>query len=196
MALSGLSFEPETAQDWRNWLEAHGTHETGVWLILRKKASGAVNLSVDEAIDEALCFGWIDSKPARIDDFRSALRFSPRKPGSGWSAVNKRKIERLIADGKMTAAGLEKISNAQSDGSWTKLDAVDALEIPSDLAEALDEIPMASSYFDAFPRSVKRGILEWIVQAKRPETRAKRIQETAEMAGRNERANQWKPTSS
>jgi uncharacterized protein YdeI (YjbR/CyaY-like superfamily) len=193
MPLQGLSFEPDSPAEWRAWLETNGATETGVWLVIRKKAAANSNLSVDEAIDEALCFGWIDSKPARLDELRSALYFSPRKPKSGWSAVNKRKIERLMAEGKMAAPGLKKIDLAKAAGSWTKLDAVDALEIPPDLSAALRETPDAEHNFEAFPRSVKRGILDWITQAKKPETRAKRVHETAELAGRNERANQWKP---
>jgi uncharacterized protein YdeI (YjbR/CyaY-like superfamily) len=120
------------------------------------------------------------------------LWFSPRKPGSGWSKPNKERIEKMIAVGRMAPAGLEKINAAKSDGSWTLLDAVEALEIPPDLETALAAYPQARTNFDAFPRSAKRAILEWIMQAKRPETRAKRVGETARLAEENIRANQWR----
>jgi uncharacterized protein YdeI (YjbR/CyaY-like superfamily) len=120
------------------------------------------------------------------------LWLSPRKPGSGWSKLNKERVERVIAAGLMTPAGLEKIETAKQDGSWSALDAIEALEVPADLAEALASYASARQHFDAFPRSVKRGILEWIANAKRPATRAKRIEETAHLAEDNIRANQWR----
>jgi uncharacterized protein YdeI (YjbR/CyaY-like superfamily) len=119
------------------------------------------------------------------------LWLAPRKPRTGWSAPNKARVERLLAAELMHAAGLAKIEAAQRDGSWAKLDAVEQLEVPPDLATALKQHPPAAAHFDAFPRSIKRGILEWIVQAKKPETRARRIDNTARLAQRNERANQW-----
>jgi uncharacterized protein YdeI (YjbR/CyaY-like superfamily) len=118
------------------------------------------------------------------------LWFAPRKANTGWSKINKTRAEKMIAAGRMTPAGLAKIEAAKRDGSWSALDAVEALDIPSDLATALAANPMAQQYFDAFPRSVKRGILEWIATAKKPETRAKRIGETARRAAENIRANQ------
>ena len=167
-----------------------------MWLISSKKATGEPRVEYDEAVEEALCFGWIDSVARALDETRSMLRFSPRKPRSGWSRPNKIRIERLLAAGLMTPAGQAKIDAAIADGSWTKLDAVEDLEVPDDLAKACAAYPDARAYFDAFPRSVRRGILEWIAQAKRPETRAKRIEETARLAQSNYRANQWtrKPT--
>lgn len=120
------------------------------------------------------------------------LWLAPRQPGSGWSAVNKERVERLIAAGLMTPAGLAKIEAAKQDGSWNALDAIEALEIPPDLGAALESYPAARGYFEAFPRSVKRGILEWIANARRPETRARRIEETARLAQDNQRANQWR----
>jgi uncharacterized protein YdeI (YjbR/CyaY-like superfamily) len=117
---------------------------------------------------------------------------APRKPGSAWSRVNKERAERLIASGLMTEAGLAKIEQAKANGSWSKLDDVEALTIPGDLAEALSAHPPAAANFDGFPRSSKRLILEWIIQAKRSETRAKRIEETARLAAKNERANHYR----
>jgi uncharacterized protein YdeI (YjbR/CyaY-like superfamily) len=143
-------------------------------------------------VEEALCFGWIDSKPNKLDDERSMLWFAPRKAGTGWSKINKERVERMIAAGRMAEAGLEKVEAARRDGSWFALDAVEALEIPPDLQSALAANGMALEYFDAFPRSVKRGILEWVASAKKPETRAKRVEETARLAAENKRANQWR----
>ena len=122
----------------------------------------------------------------------SMSRFAPRKARSGWARSNKERIERLTAAGLMEPAGLALVEAAKADGSWTLLDAVEDLVVPDDLGAALDAVPPARAHFDAFPRSVKRSILEWIVQARRPETRARRVAETAERASRNERANQWR----
>ncbi len=186
------SVHPKTRAEWRAWLSEHHQQEAGVWLVTYKKATGKPRIDYDEAVEEALCFGWVDSKPATLDDERSMLYFAPRKAGTGWSKVNKQRIEKLIAGGLMTPAGLAKIEAAKQDGSWFRLDSVEALEIPQDLAEALAAYPNAGRYFDAFPRSVKRAILEWISNAKKPETRAKRIAETARLADLNVRANQWR----
>ena len=158
-----------------------------------KKATGKPRVEYDEAVEEALCFGWVDSKPRKLDDERTLLWFSPRKPGSGWSRPNKLRVELLLNQGLMAPAGLQRIEQAQKDGSWTKLDAVEDLEVPPDLAQALGTYEQASRHFSAFPRSAKRGILEWIANAKTAPTRAKRIEETARLASVNERANQWRP---
>ncbi len=120
------------------------------------------------------------------------LYFAPRNPGTGWSKANKDRVEKLIVNGLMMPAGLAKVEAAKQDGSWFRLDSVDALEIPQDLAEALTAYPNAERYFEAFPRSVKRAILEWISKARKPETRAKRIAETTRLAEMNVRANQWR----
>ena len=180
--------------DWRAWLEANHASSEGAWAITFKKASvpdGAEYVSSRDLNEECLCFGWIDSKPGKVDDERTALLCSPRKPGSGWSKVNKERLEPLLTAGLVAPAGLAAIDAAKADGSWTKLDDVDALAVPDDLAAAFDGFASARSNFDAFPPSARRGILEWIGQAKRPETRAKRIAETARLADENVRANQW-----
>lgn len=178
--------------EWRQWLAEHHDEAPNVWLIRYKKSAGKPTLSYADAVQEALCFGWIDSLPRKLDDERTMLYFAPRKPGSGWSRVNKAHIERMLAAGHMMPAGLAKIEAAKADGSWTMLDAIENLEIPDDLAAVFAKYPPAADYFEAFPRSVKRGILEWILQAKRAATRAKRIQETAQLAQHNERAHQWR----
>ncbi len=187
------SIHPETRAQWRAWLEKHHPRTEGVWLISYKKATGKPRIEYGEAVEEALCFGWIDSKQITLDDERTMLWFSPRKSGSAWAKTNKARVENLIAQGLMTPAGLTKIEAAKQDGSWNRLDAVDALEIPPDLEKALATYPNAKQHFEAFPRSIKRGILEWITSAKRPETRAKRIEETARLAEENVRANQGRP---
>lgn len=186
------SVHPKTRAEWRAWLRKHHQREEGVWLVTYKKATGKPRIDYDEAVEEALCFGWVDSKPAKLDDERSMFYFAPRKPGTGWSKANKHRVEKLIAAGLMMPTGLAKVEAAKRGGSWLRLDSVEALEIPQDLAEALMAYPDAERHFEAFPRSVKRGILEWISNAKKPETRAKRIAETARLADQNVRANQWR----
>jgi uncharacterized protein YdeI (YjbR/CyaY-like superfamily) len=186
------STQPTTRVKWRAWLEANHERSEGVWLITFKKAARKPTVTYDEAVEEALCFGWVDSRESKLDDERTMQYFSPRKAGSGWAKSNKDRVERLMAAGLMTPTGLAKVEAAKRDGSWTKLDAVEALEVPGDLAKALEGHPGARANFDAFPKSVRRSILEWIAQAKKAETRAKRVDETARLAARNERANQRK----
>lgn len=180
---------------WRTWLHKHHEQEMGVWLISYKKATGKARMEYEDIVEEALCFGWIDSTARTLDDERTMLYVAPRKKGSGWSRPNKERIERLLAAGLMEPAGLARIQAAKRDGSWSKLDSVEALEVPRDLATALARYKEAAANFEAFPRSAKRGILEWIVNARKPETGQKRIDETARLAARNERANQWRPRS-
>jgi uncharacterized protein YdeI (YjbR/CyaY-like superfamily) len=180
--------------EWRAWLHREHAKSSGVWAVTVKKAALADGDEYVSAVDlneECLCFGWIDSKPARIDDRHTALLCTPRKPGSGWSKVNKDRLERLLTAGLVTPAGLQAIEQAKADGSWSSLDAIDRLEIPDDLAAALDAVPPAREYFDGFPPSARRGILEWISSAKTAPTRAKRIDETARLAQQDQRANQW-----
>lgn len=152
-------------------------------------------VSPQDINEECLCFGWIDSKPGRVDSDHSALLCTPRKSGSGWSKVNKTRLERLLADGHVTEAGLAAINSARLDGSWDKLSAVDALDTPDDLAAALNAAGDARSNFGNFPPSARRAILEWISQAKTDATRTKRITETADLAAKNQRATQWRPRS-
>ncbi len=186
------SVHPISRAEWRAWLEQNHTRAEGVWLISYKKSSGKPRFEYEEAVEEALCFGWIDSKPNKLDDEQSMLWFAPRKEGAGWSRINKERVERLLAAGLMAQPGLAKVEAAKQDGSWYALDTIETLEIPPDLAKALAANQKAQSYFEAFPRSVKRAILEWIASAKKGETRARRIAETVELAERNIRANQWR----
>ena len=182
----------ESRREWRQWLAENHERDEGVWLVTFKKHMGNKYLSYEEMVEEALCFGWIDSLGRKLDDERTMLWMSPRKPGSGWSRPNKERVDRLTAANLMMPAGLEKIEAAKADGSWTALDAVENLEIPPDLEEEFRNYESAASNFEAFPRSVKRAILEWISNAKRPPTRAKRVEETARLAQDNIRANQWR----
>ena len=184
-------FYAQTRAEWRAWLLEHHEQKMGVKLVFDKKSSGSRQLSYNDQVEEALCFGWVDSKPGKFDEHRSMLYFSPRKAKSGWSKPNKERIARLLEQGLMMPAGLAKIELAKKDGSWEKLDGVEALKIPGDLQKALAGFSSATANFEAFPKSVKSGILQWIVQAKKPETRAKRIEETARLAEQNVRANQW-----
>lgn len=164
-----------------------------MWLVSWKKHTGRPAMTYDEAVTEALRFGWVDSKGRKLDEDRSMLWFAPRRAGSGWSRPNQQRIERLDSEGRLAPAGREVVEAARSDGSWHLLDEVENLTVPDDLAEAFDRHAGARDHWDGFPRSARRGILEWIVQAKRPETRAKRVEETARLAAAGERANQWRP---
>ena len=186
------SIHPKTRAEWRNWLEQHHEQKEGIWLISFKKATGKPRFEYEAVVEEALCFGWIDSKGNKLDKERSTVWFVPRKAGTGWSKINKGRVEKLMADGLMMPAGLARVEAAKQDGSWNALDSIEALEIPPDLKKAFAADQTARQFFDAFPRSVKRGILEWIASAKKPETRARRIEETVTLAARNIRANQWR----
>jgi uncharacterized protein YdeI (YjbR/CyaY-like superfamily) len=183
---------PASRAHWRAWLARHHTRKDSVWLVHWKKTSGRQAFTMDEAVEEALCFGWIDSLPRAVDADRTKLLFSPRKAGSAWSAVNIARVEKLIAAGQMTPAGFAKIEAAKQDGSWDKLAGVNAFEIPPDLHAGFALHPSAHDQFTAFPPSVKRGILEWLGTAKTPATRAKRVAEIAAKAAIGERANQWR----
>lgn len=179
-------------QSWRKWLEYNHLLEKSVWLIIYKKDSGTPSITYSEAVDEALCFGWIDSKPNKRDNKSFYQYFSKRNPKSNWSRVNKEKIKRLQKAGKIAPAGLAMIQLAKETGTWNALDDVENLVIPQDLQNAFDNNKIAFEYYQQFPRSVKRGILEWIFNAKRATTRKKRIKETVELAEKNIRANQYK----
>jgi uncharacterized protein YdeI (YjbR/CyaY-like superfamily) len=175
-------------QTWRAWLEANHATASGAWLVTWRQRTGRTTLDYEAAIEEALCFGWVDSTGGRFDDERGKLYFAPRKRGSGWAATNKARVERLVADGRMTPAGIAAVDRAKADGSWTVLDSVERLEVPPDLAVALRARPPASDNFDAFPPSARKQLLGWVALAVRPSTRAGRIEKVADAAARNERA--------
>lgn len=178
---------------WRAWLADHHASAPGVWVVTEKKgAGGDAYVAYEDVVEEALCFGWIDSLRRTVDERRSRLLCTPRKRGSAWSRVNKERIERLTEAGLLAPAGVAVVDAAKADGSWAKLDAVEDLVEPADRRAALDAEAGARDHWDAFPRSAKRGILEWIGAAKRPETRARRVAETATQAAAGVRANQWR----
>lgn len=180
--------EVDDRATWRAWLEANHARVHGAWLVTWLPRSSRVGLDYELAIEEALCFGWVDSTGRRIDDERGKLYFAPRKTRSPWAATNKARVERLIRDGRMAPAGLAAIERAKANGSWEVYDAVERLEVPVDLAAALEAQPGATANFAAFPPSARKMQLAWIARAQRPETRAARIATVAEAAARNERA--------
>jgi uncharacterized protein YdeI (YjbR/CyaY-like superfamily) len=175
-------FYPTSLAAWRAWLEKNHLSQQAVWLVVYKKTSDKKSISWSESVDIALCYGWIDSKRIKIDEERSHQFFSKRKPNSTWSKINKIKVEQLIANGQMTEAGLKSIEVAKQNGSWTILDEVEKLTIPKDLKAAFKNKPIAKAFFENLSKSVKKAMLQWIVLAKRPETRQKRITEIVDLA--------------
>ena len=181
-------FHPKNRQAWRNWLEKNHVESPGVWLIYDKKSNGKKkNLIYNDAVEEALCFGWIDSTMRPVDDKKYMQRFTPRKPKSGWSGLNKKRIEKMIAGGFMSKAGLEKIVQAKKDGSWQSLDHIDAIELPEDFAKALSKNKKAKLNFENFPPFTKKQFLYRINSAKRAETRKERIKLCVKMAAANKK---------
>lgn len=180
--------EADDRETWRAWLDANHATARGVWLVTWRRSSGRQGLDYEAAVEEALCFGWVDSTSGRFDDDRGKLYFARRKPRSAWAATNKARLERLIADGRMAPAGLAAIERAKANGSWDVLDSVERLEVPDDLVAALASRPPAADHFAAFPPSGRKLLLTWVATARRPETRAARVAEVAEAAARNERA--------
>lgn len=183
-----LQVQPANRAAWRQWLQQHHSSSPGVWLVYCKKASGQPSVTYAEAVEEALCFGWIDSHPRKLDADRTQLLFTPRKPKSGWSRVNKERLERLEAAGQLMPAGLAAIARAKQNGAWESLDAAEAGLIPDDLAAALAVNAPAAQHFAAFSTSARKMILTWVLGAKQPETRARRISETVRLAALNKRA--------
>jgi len=179
--------QPEDRGAWRAWLEANHASAGGVWLVMWRARSGRVGLDYEAAIEEALCFGWVDGTAGRVDDERGKLYFAPRQPRSGWAATNKARVERLITEGRMHAAGLAAIERAKANGAWELYDSVERLEIPDDLAAALAARPSAAATFADFPPSVRKQALASLVLARRPETRARRVAAIADAAARGER---------
>jgi uncharacterized protein YdeI (YjbR/CyaY-like superfamily) len=166
---------------WRRWLEAHHDKASEIWLAYYKKGSGKKSVAYDEALDEALCYGWIDSTVRALDRERYMQRWTPRKPGSVWSAANKKRLERLEAESRMCEPGLAKVREAKRDGSWTTIDAIDRdAKTPAQLLDALEARPGARAKFDALPPSQKKLWGWWIQSAKRQETKDRRIEAAVE----------------
>lgn len=186
------TFYPKSRQEWREWLQDNHNIKQSVWLIYYKKKSNIPTVIYSEAVDEALCFGWIDSKAKPLDEEKFMQFFSKRKTNSVWSKVNKEKIERLTKEGLMTKAGFETVEIAKQNGSWSILDEAESLLIPDDLDKEFEKRPNAKTYFLGLSRSDKRNVLQWLVLAKRQETRQKRIIEIVELADQNLKPKQFR----
>ena len=182
---------PKTRKAWRKWLENHYATSPGVWLIYYKRSTGKSRVEYNDAVEEALCFGWIDSTMRPLDEHRFMQRFTPRKPKSGWSGINKKRIEKLTGLGLMTPAGLNKIEEAKINGTWESLDKVyapaDELQIPPELEKAFLRNKKAKENFKNFPLFARRQFLAWIETAKRSETKKIRIKQTVLMAKANKK---------
>jgi uncharacterized protein YdeI (YjbR/CyaY-like superfamily) len=181
-----LSLPIADRQAWRRWLEANHASAPQAWLIIARKGAARPSLLLEDAVGEALCFGWIDGAQKPIDHETYALRFSPRRPHSIWSVNNQRRVERLIQEGRMTPAGLAKIAEAKENGEWEAAAArEDVTSVPDDLVQALENAD-AWLAFDAWPASRKKQYFYWLENAKRPETREKRIRAIVEKAKQGE----------
>jgi uncharacterized protein YdeI (YjbR/CyaY-like superfamily) len=173
---------------WREWLITNHATASGVYLVSWRRGSGRASVSYEDAVEEALCVGWVDSSGRNLDEERSIQWFARRRPRSLWARSNKERVARLTAAGQMRPAGLAAVEEAKRSGMWTLLDDVEELIVPDDLAAVLEARPTAREKWDGFPPSARRAMLQWAVEARRPETRAQRIAEIADKASRNERA--------
>jgi uncharacterized protein YdeI (YjbR/CyaY-like superfamily) len=182
------TFYPKSVKEWRKWLTRNHGQEKGVWLILYNKNSEIASINMAEAVEQALCFGWIDSVANKRDDESRYQYFSPRKPKSNWSKINRERVKKMTDLGLMTPSGQATIDVAKKTGTWTALETVDNRTIPDDLQQAFNKNKKAFQHFQEFSPSSQRMILSWILLAKRPETRAKRIAETVRLAAQNVKA--------
>jgi len=169
-------------KEWRRWLEANHDTSSGVWLVCFKKKSSKRGVFYDEAVEEALCFGWIDSKANALDEESYIQLFSPRRPESPWSKLNKLRVNKLVEQSHMTQEGLDVIEASKKDGSWYAYDMIEELRIPNDLEKVLSANQVADTHFKSLSKSSKKQILWWIQSAKRKETRQKRIDQVVELA--------------
>lgn len=186
-------FYPETKQHWRKWLEKNHIRKDAVWLIYYKKNAGSPTINWTDAVDEALCFGWIDSKAETIDKDTFRQYFCKRKPNSTWSKINKQKIETLTSKGLMAKAGFDVIDIAKQNGSWTILDEVEELIIPSELEKAFENFQNSKDFFSSLSKSKQKVLLQWIALAKTDTTRQRRILEIAENASQKQQPKQFRP---
>jgi uncharacterized protein YdeI (YjbR/CyaY-like superfamily) len=185
-------FYARDRKTWRTWLQKNHTKEKNVWLILHNQKSHTPSVTYPDAIEEAPCFGWIDSTPPKRNGESCFQLFAQRKPKSNWSKLNRERAEKMIAQEKMAKAGMAMIELAIKSGTWTRLEDVQNSVIPPDLAQAFGKNKTAFKYFQAFPPSSKRIILEWILNAKQLATRQKRISETVTLAAKTIKANHWR----
>ena len=177
--------QPNSRSAWRAWLKKNHASSQGVWLVYAKKHSGLPSPTYNDAVEEALCFGWIDSKINPIDDAFYMQVFTPRKLKSAWSPLNKTRVERLLAAGLMTPAGLAAVKAAKTSGAWDAMKHVEALTIPPDLEKAIKANPAASRYWISYSPSRRKSVLYRLAGARRPETRARYLQEIIENMARN-----------
>jgi uncharacterized protein YdeI (YjbR/CyaY-like superfamily) len=191
MANELKTFYPKNNEAWRKWLEKNHIIETSVWFIFYKKISNKPSVKYSDAVDIALCYGWIDSKQMPIDEEKYMQFFCRRKPKSVWSKVNKAKVEKLIAEGRMTKAGFESIEIAKKNGSWTVLDNAENLVIPKELETAFKKYNNAKVNFLNLSRTDKRNILQWLALAKREETIQKRVGDIASLAAQGLKPKQF-----
>jgi uncharacterized protein YdeI (YjbR/CyaY-like superfamily) len=175
-------FYPQSPTEWRKWLQEHHITQSSVWVVFYKKQTGIPTLTWSEAVDEALCFGWIDSVKKKLDEQRSIQYFSKRKPTSMWSKINKDKVDVLITNGRMMPAGMACIDLARQNGTWSMMDEAETLEIPPDLQAALAAVPGTTDFFVAQSRSRRKSMLQWLLMAKTPATRTRRVQEIVLLA--------------
>lgn len=186
------AFHARTRKEWRKWLEKYHQSEKSVWLIIYHKSSTKKSVYYEEAVEEAICFGWIDSIAHKRDEESKYQFFAVRKEKSNWSKANKERAEKMMAQGLMTESGLKLIESAKKSGAWEALVDVQNSVIPDDLQQLLNKNKIAFKNFLAFPPSSKRIILEWILNAKKMETRQKRIEETVRLAADNIKANHYR----
>jgi len=179
--------EVASTQELRQWFEEHYAQAESIWLVTYKKNVPDKYVSIKQVLDEVLCFGWMDGRRMKLDDERTMQLLSPRKT-QHWSKTYKDRVAQLEKAGRMHEAGLKAVEVSKANGMWDFLNDVDALIKPDDLVEALTQHPPALDNYEAFPESAKRDILRWIKVAKKPETRAKRILKTAQLAAENKRA--------
>jgi uncharacterized protein YdeI (YjbR/CyaY-like superfamily) len=168
-------FHAETRAAWRAWLVANHATARGVWLVSWRGATGRPAVPYPEVVEEALCFGWIDSTTSTLDDERGLQLLTPRRPRSSWTRLNRERVARLESQGRMTDAGRRAVDVARANGWWMRYDPVEDLIEPEELAAALDAVPAARAHWDAFPPSARKMMLWWVVSAARPDTRARRI---------------------
>jgi uncharacterized protein YdeI (YjbR/CyaY-like superfamily) len=188
-----ISFYAKDRKTWRKWLQENHEKKSSVWLLIYHKSSNMPSVYYDEAVEEALCFGWIDSTPNKRDHESRYQYFARRKTKSNWSKLNKTRIKKLTKLELMHSSGQAMIDLAKKNGSWSALDEVEKMVMPADLGKHLKKNKTALKNFEAFPPSARKAIFHWIISAKRDETRKKRIDETVNLASKNVRANQWVP---
>jgi uncharacterized protein YdeI (YjbR/CyaY-like superfamily) len=183
MARDLPSLQPRSRQAWRAWLEKNHASSSGIWLVYAKKHTGIASLTYADAVEEALCFGWIDSLIHPIDDSLYKQVFTPRKPKSAWSPLNKKRVERLIAADQMTAAGMKMIELGKTTGTWDTHSQSDALMMPPELKKALNGNATAKKNWPTYTASQQKAFLRMVDGAKTAETRARRVARVLEIVG-------------